>query len=88
MPISLALEICPIQTGARLTNDPDARPKSALKMYRPGSECPKGSQMAKMAVAPTAISAVCVFSRPKWSAIAPAKKRPKQEPLQRLSQQK
>lgn len=68
-------------------NEPDARPKSALKMYSPASECPKGSQMAKMAVAPTAISAVCVFSRPKWSAMAPAKKRPQQEPLQVASQQ-
>lgn len=53
-----------MQTGARLMNEPEASPKSALKTHSPGSECPNGNHIAKMTVAPTAIKKVSVLIRP------------------------
>lgn len=53
-----------MHTGARLINEPEANPNRALKTYSPGRECPNGSQIAKMAVAPTAIKKVSVLMRP------------------------
>lgn len=70
-----------MHAGARLKKDPDARPKTQLNMYNPASLFPNGSQIAKIASAPTHIRLVWVLIRPYLSAIPPASKRPMVENL-------
>lgn len=72
--------------GARLKKDPEARPKSTLNVYNPGSVFPKGSQIVKMAIAPSAMSPVWVLIRPYRSPTAPASNRPTVEALSGVSQ--
>lgn len=80
-PTSLALDICPMQAGARLRNDPDAKPKITEKTYSPGRVLPNGNQITNTANAPKIISAACVLILPYRSAIPPASNRPNVEAL-------
>jgi hypothetical protein len=63
-PTSLAFEICPIQAGARLRNEPDASPNTEEKVNSPARVLPKGNHITKTARAPSAMSAAWVFILP------------------------
>ena len=63
-PTSLALEIWPMQAGARLKKDPEARPKILENMYSPGRVFPKGSQITNTAKTPRAMRAAWVLILP------------------------
>lgn len=71
-----------MHAGARLRNEPEARPNTQLNTYSPASVLPNGSQMANMANTPRHISPDCVLMRPYLSAMPPAIRRPRVENLE------